>query len=302
MKFIIAGASGFIGRNLCAHLVNEHQVVALTRKPEKKRALLPPEVTCKKWITNDPSPWLDDLKNADVLINLIGENLAAGLWTKKFKQKLRNSRIDAVKTIAQALEQTSNQSLTYIQASAVGYYGNVSEAVDETAPAGNDFLARLVADWENAAQPIVQSGIRTIFARFGLVLGSHGGALPKLVLPFRLFVGGPLGSGLQGFPYIHIYDVVQGLLFLINHTPNSGVFNFVAPQTINQKTFCKALAKTLRRPCWLPAPSFLLKLFLGEMAEVALLSGQVVIPRALQKAGYEFYFKDIQKTLDSLLK
>lgn len=302
MKIIITGASGFIGRYLVRFFAEKNfTITALSRNPQKLQSLVPASTLCLPWQNLDPSPWLRQLNEPAVIINLIGENIAGHLWTRRYKQSLRQSRLDSVKTIVQALEQSRSKEHVLIQASAVGYYGNKLQEVDESSPPGNDFLARLVVDWEQASQQAENWTARRIITRFGVVLGAQGGALPKMLLPFKLFLGGPLGSGKQGFPWIHIADVAQAMLFFIEHEAINGVFNLVAPQMIAQKEFCKTLGKVLKRPCWLPVPAPLLKIFLGEMARLALLSGQFVKPGHLLKAGYRFKFPEIETTLKNIL-
>lgn len=302
MKIIITGASGFIGRYLIRFFTDlKFKVVALSRQPQKLQTSVPSSVSCLPWKNLDPLPWINQLNEPSVIINLIGENIAGQLWTKAYKEKLRKSRIDSVSTIKMALEEApGKQAHVLVQASAVGYYGNTSQVVDETAAVGNDFFANLVVEWEKASEEVEALGTRRIVCRLGVVLG-HGGALQKMLLPFRLFLGGPFGSGRQGFPWIHIDDVAQTMLFLIERPDLSGAFNFVAPQLVNQKEFCRTLGQVLRRPCWLPVPAPVLKLFLGEMARVALLSGQFVRPRRLLEAGYEFRFSELKQALEDIL-
>lgn len=302
MKIIITGATGFLGRYL-VHFFSkkEHSVIALSRTPEKAEQIFPSEVRCLRWQNLDPQDWLKELNEPAVIINLIGENIAGQFWTKAYKEKLRKSRFESVETIKIALEKApKNLPHVLIQASAVGYYGNTTQVVDENAAPGNDFLADLVVDWEKASEKVENLGVRRVVCRFGVVLG-RGGALQKMLLPFKLFLGGPLGGGKQGFPWIHIEDVAQAMLFLMERSELSGVFNFVAPQLVTQKEFSKTLGKVLGRPSWLPAPAPVLKLFLGEMARVALLSGQLVQPKRLLEAGFKFRFPELKPALANIL-
>ncbi len=303
MKVLITGATGFIGRYLVPFFLKQgYSVVALSRLPQKARQLFPAEVTCLRWINKDPQDWLHLLHEPVIIINLIGENIAGRYWTKKYKRQLVESRLNATATILMAIQQLKKDvPHIWIQASAVGYYGNTQQVVDESAPAGKDFLADLVVNWEKGSEGASLYGVRRAVARLGVVLGPNGGALQKMLLPFKLFLGGPLGSGQQGFPWIHINDVARAMLFLIEHSEQSGVFNFVAPQTVTQKEFCRTLAKVLKRPCWLPAPAPVLKLLLGEMARVALLKGQFVQPKRLLQAGFSFQFPKLQPALEEIL-
>ena len=302
MKIIITGASGFIGRNLVRFFIEKNfTVVALSRNPQKLQGLVSVPTVCLPWKNLDPSPWMVHLNEPAIIINLIGENIAGRLWSKRYKQRLRQSRLDSVQTIVQALEQSRCKEHVLIQASAVGYYGHTTRPVDENAAPGSDFLAKLVVDWEQAVQAAKDSVARYIIMRFGVILGPDGGALPKMLLPFKLFLGGPLGSGEQGFAWLHILDLAGALLFLIEHHELSGVFNFVAPQMVTQKEFCQTLAKVLRRPCRLPAPAPILKLLLGDMARTALLSGQFVQPKQLIEAGFQFQYPDLEAALKNIL-
>ncbi len=303
MKIIIAGASGFIGRHLVNRMLRERfDVIALSRNPERKRSVFPPDVKCLLWKTGDSSPWQDQLKEPAVIINLIGENLAARYWTKSFKKRLLSSRVESVETILQAIERAPTKGHTLIQASAIGYYGNTAAPVDEQSLPGNDFLARLVVQWEKSSDPAEDLGVRRIITRFGLVLGKDGGALPKMMIPFKLFLGGPVGSGRQGVSWIHIKDVADAVLFLIKNKQLKGIFNLTAPRPALQKEFSRALGKALKRPSWLPVPGFLPGLVLGEMAKATVLSGQFAQPRALLKAGYSFRFEDLYSALKDILR
>ncbi|NOX90736.1 MAG: TIGR01777 family protein [Calditrichaeota bacterium] len=303
MKIIIAGASGFIGRHLVNRMLRERfDVIALSRNPERKRSVFPPDVKCLLWKAGDSSPWQDQLNEPAVIINLIGENLAARYWTKSYKKLLLSSRIESVETILQAIERVPTKGHTLIQASAVGYYGNTAATVDEQSPPGNDFLARLVVQWEKSSDPAEDLSVRRIITRFGLVLGKDGGALPKMMIPFKLFLGGPVGSGRQGVSWIHIKDVAEAVLFLIKNERLKGVFNLTAPQPTPQKEFSRVLGKALKRPSWLPVPGFLPGLVLGEMAKATVLSGQFAEPKALLKAGYSFRFEDLYSALKDILR
>ncbi len=303
MKIIITGATGFIGRHLVYYFSqNGHNVIALSRNPSKAQILFPSSVTCLQWKMNDPSSWQIHLKNAQAIVNLIGENIFGYLWTNSYKEKLIHSRIDSVRTILRAVHAISPTNFTFIQASAVGYYGNTKLYVDEQARMGNDFLARLSYDWERATDAVADFGVRRIITRFGIVLGKDGGALPRLKLIYRWFLGGTLGSGKQGISWIHIRDVQEGILFLLQNVNLSGVFNFVAPNAVSQKEFSQMLAKTLHRPIFIKTPAFVLKLLLGEMGKSLLLNGQYAKPTALQSSKYAFHFANLSTALQDLVK
>ena len=303
MKIIITGASGFIGRHL-VHYFDQmgHQVVALSRNPEKTQSQFHSGVTCLPFKMHDPSTWLDELADANVIINLIGENIMRHPWTRSYKKKLRNSRIDSVMTIFKALQDAKPQKITFIQASAVGYYGNTSIPVDEQAAPGNDFLARLTYDWERATDAIADLGVRRIITRFGAILGKDGGALAKLIPIYKGFLGGTIGSGEQSFSWMHIEDLQHAMAFIVEKEALRGVFNFVSPKPVSQKELNRTLAEVLRRPAFWRIPELPVKLLLGEMGKALILGGQYVKPAALLNAGFEFRFENLKDALNDLLR
>lgn len=280
MKIILTGGTGFIGRALSRRLLERgDEAVLLTRKQ------IP------------PSP--SSLEGIDAVINLAGEPIA-GRWTKEKKEKIRGSRIDTTRAITVALTKVRQKPKLLINASAVGYYGDTKEAaVDESSPTGCDFLAGVCHEWEEAAKEAEKEGVRVVRLRFGVVLEKDGGALKKMLPPFKLFVGGPIGSGNQWFPWIHRDDLIGAILFALENKTVSGPVNVVAPEQIRQKEFSKIIGKVLRRPSWLPVPSFVLKLLLGEMAEM-LLTGQKVIPKKLTETGFRFQFPDPESALKAI--
>ncbi|RLD12681.1 TIGR01777 family protein [candidate division KSB1 bacterium] len=303
MKIIITGASGFIGRHLAVFFSNRgYDVVALSRNPQTTQKLFDSRVKCLPFVMGDPAPWLSELQNTRILINLIGENIGTHLWTKAYRQRLRSSRVESVLTILKALEKVKPASLTYIQASAVGYYGNTALPVDEQGSMGADFLARLTYDWERATDAIAEMGIRRLILRFGVILGRTGGALPRLLMPYKFFLGGVMGSGRQGFSWMHIEDLERAMEFLINNEPLQGVFNFVAPNPVSQKELSQTIAALLHRPDFFRIPAWPLKFILGDMAEILLLGGQYVKPAALLSAGFEFKYPELRDALNSLLR
>ncbi len=303
MKIIITGASGFIGRHL-VHYFDQtgHRVVALSRNPEKAQSQFHSGVTCLPFKMHDPSTWLDELTDADALINLIGENIMSRRWTNSYKKKLRQSRIDSVRTIFKALQATRPQKITLIQASAVGYYGNTSMPVDEQAAAGSDFLARLTYDWERATEAIAELGVRRIITRFGVILGKDGGALARLIPIYKGFLGGTIGSGEQGFSWMHIEDLQRAMNFILQKETSEEVFNFVSPKPVSQKELNRTLAEVLKRPAFWRIPELPVKLLIGEMGKALILGGQYVQPAALLNAGFEFRFENMKDALIDLLR
>ncbi len=301
-KVIILGATGFIGRHLVhAFRAQNFHVVTLTRNPQKARRLFGPLVKCLPFMMHDPSNWAEELLVADALINLIGENISSHFWTASYREKLKRSRIESVQTVFKALQKINVKSVTYLQASAVGYYGNTQIPVDEQGRAGNDFLARLTADWEQASDPIAQLGNRRILMRFGLVLGRDGGAFPKMVKPYRWFLGAVLGNGKQGVSWMHIDDVVRAIHFLLKNTEAQEVFNFTSPNPVSQKEWHRTLARLLHRPSFLRIPAWLIRAALGEMGQSLFLNGQYALPAALTRHGFQFRFPQLETALQDVL-
>ncbi len=302
MKIIIAGATGFIGRHLVAFLNDSgYEIVALCRNPQAAKRQFSAEIKCVPFKMGDPSPWLGHLKTARALINLIGENISTHLWSKAYKAKIRRSRLEAVATFLNGIRQVQPNELTFMQASAVGYYGNSFLPVDEQGKVGEGFLARLTYEWERATEPFTRLGVRRILMRFGTILSDDGGALPKLILPYRFFAGAILGNGQQGFSWMHISDLKRAVRFLLENKHLEGVFNFVSPHPVSQKEFSKICAEILNRPVFLRIPAWGIKLMLGEMGQFLIIDGQYVQPTALINGRFEFKYPKIKAALENLL-
>lgn len=301
MKIVLAGGTGFIGRKLLpALLAEKHQVTLLTRNA-KKAGLANTLLRVVYW---DPSKedWKKEIDGADAVINLAGESIADKRWTSARKEALAKSRLESTRAIVGAMASASKKPQVFVNASAVGYYGSVPEGnVDENHPAGNDFLAGLCREWELEASNAQALGIRTVLLRTGIVLEKDGGALKKMILPFKIFAGGPLGSGRQWFPWIHRDDVVGAILFALKNPALQGPVNLAAPESVTTKDFCSALGRALGRPSWAPVPAFVLKIALGEMSGM-LLTGQKAVPSALQKSGYSFLHPRLDEALRSIVK
>ncbi|MBI2083658.1 MAG: TIGR01777 family protein [Deltaproteobacteria bacterium] len=279
MKILLTGGTGFIGRPLLKKLLEKgHEVTLLTRQQ----------------IPNFACP-----DGTDAIINLAGETIAER-WTKEKKEKIRRSRVDTTRAIITAIGKTSQKPRLLINASAVGYYGDTKEVpVDESSPRGYDFLAEVCREWEETAQEAEKDNVRVVRLRCGVVLGKDGGALQKMLPPFKFFVGGPIGSGNQWFPWIHREDVIHAIFFALENEKLSGAVNVTSPEPIRQKEFAKILGKVLGRPSSLPVPSFVLKLLLGEMSEM-LLTGQRVVPKKLTEAGFQFQYPDLESALKAI--
>ena len=246
------------------------------------------------------------VEGADAIVNLAGENIAGEhffpkRWTGKRKQLILQSRLEAGHAITNAVQLASKKPSVVIQSSAIGYYGPLGvEAVDEKAPPGNDFLAMTCVTWEASTAEVEKLGIRRVVIRTGVVLSAKGGALSRLMLPFKFYVGGPLGSGQQVYSWIHIADQVGAIRFLIENPTAHGVFNLTAPYPLTNAAFARTLGKILNRPSFLPVPSFVFKLLFGEVATVVL-DGQRVLPKRLQEMGYPFNYVQAGEAVRDLL-
>jgi uncharacterized protein (TIGR01777 family) len=303
MIVIITGATGFIGRALCRELVETgHEVIALSRNANKARELLGDKVTNVQWDGKSSLGWASYTEGAGAIVNLAGESISSGRWTQAKKNGILQSRLDAGKAVVETVSQAKAKPKVVIQASGIGYYGSRSdELVDESSSPGKGFLAHVAQKWEASTEMVESMGVRQVVIRTGVVLGKDGGALPRLLTPFRLFLGGPLGSGRQYFPWIHLQDEVKAIRFLIGQENLRGAFNLAAPESLTQKEFCRILGQVLKRPSWFPVPGFALRMIFGEMAGEVLLAGQRAVPKKLLDAGFEFSCPAAESALKDIL-
>lgn len=299
MKIIIAGATGFIGAVLVERLSHQgHSLRLLSRKLPRANSK-----ASQQWLVWQPGKsgeWEQSIDGADGVINLAGEPIAAKRWSKAQKVKLRSSRIDSTQALVDAIGKAKVKPEFFLSASAVGYYGGSGDEIltEESAP-GDDFLANLCSEWEALARRAEALGVRVVLLRTGIVLGKGQGALKKMVPPFKMCAGGPLGSGQQWMPWIHIDDEVGLISFLMERAEARGAFNLTAPNPVTMNDFSQALGKVLKRPAWASVPAFVLELMLGEMAEM-LLNGQRALPQAALNLGYRFKYPRIAEALASL--
>jgi uncharacterized protein (TIGR01777 family) len=300
-RVLIAGGTGLIGRALAAELVAAgHEVVVLSRNPQGAQGL-PPRVRVERWDGRTAQGWGGLADGARAIINLAGENLAGGRWTAGRKHRIRRSRLDAGQAVVEAVRAAGQKPAVVVQASGIGYYGpHGDEEVTEDFPPGSDFLGRLAVEWEASTAPVEGMGVRRVVIRTGVVLSREGGALPRLVLPFRFFLGGPLGGGRQWVPWIHIADEAQAIRFLLENEAARGPYNLTAPHPVTNRELARALGRVLRRPAWLPVPAPALRLLLGEMSTV-LLTGQRATPKRLLEEGFVFQFPRVESALKNLL-
>jgi uncharacterized protein (TIGR01777 family) len=303
MRVVITGGTGLIGTALTKALLERGDTVILvTRQPAAAQQAWEGRVETRLWNGRDPGPWVMSVDGADAVVNLAGESVAGGRWSAERKLALLKSRIDSTRAVVKALEAATNRPIAFVNASAVGYYGASPQGpCPEDAPPGSDFLAALCAQWEREAAAAEKLGVRTVMARFGVVLAKEGGALGKMLTPFKLGLGGPLGSGRQPFAWVHSADAVGAILKAIDDVELAGPVNVVAPATATNAQFTKALGKALCRPAFLPAPAFALRLALGEMSAL-LLDGQRAIPKKLLTRGYEFRQPTLDGALAALVK
>ena len=302
MKVVITGGTGFIGTALTSVLLERGDKVTLvTRSPVVAQQSWDGRIEARLWNGRDPGPWVMAVNGADAVINLAGESVAGGRWSAARKLELIKSRIDSTRAVVKALEAATERPPVLVCASAVGYYGaNPKGDCPESAAQGSDFLAALCGQWEREAAAADKLEVRVVMARIGVVLGKTGGALAKMLTPFKLGLGGPLGSGRQPFPWIHLDDAVGAILRSIDDVKLAGPVNVVAPEAATNAKFTKALGRALHRPAFLPAPAFALRLALGEMSTL-LLDGQKAIPKRLLDAGYVFKHPSVEGALASLL-
>jgi uncharacterized protein len=305
MRIVVAGGSGFLGRSLVRHLAADgHRVQILTRRavrPGASESASPVELV--HWIPDGHiGPWASVCRGTDAIVNLAGESIGEGRWSTARKAQLIASRLQPTRSLVAFIEQTDPRPLVLISSSAVGYYGDRGdEELTESAGRGTDFLAELCHEWEMAALSVRSAATRVVAVRTGVVLDPAVGALPKMLLPFRLFAGGPFGSGQQYVSWIHRDDWVSLVRWVVATPGIDGPLNATAPYSVTNAEFAHALGRALHRPAVLPAPAFALRLLLGEMAEALLLSGQRVLPHRALELGFRFAFERLDAALADLL-
>ncbi|MBX3013587.1 MAG: TIGR01777 family oxidoreductase [Caldilineaceae bacterium] len=303
MRILITGGTGLIGKALCPLLLADgHLVTILSRDPDESRGM-PKGVRIEKWDGETTAGWGHLVNGTEAIINLAGAGIADQRWSASRKKLIRESRIHAGLAIQQAIQQAKQKPTILIQASAVGYYGTHADdrLITETAPPGTDFLAKVCFDWEMSTAPVERMGIRRPIIRTGIVLSKAGGALPKMMLPFKFLAGGPLGNGKQWMPWIHITDTARAIKFLLD-TPNAtGPFNLAAPNPLTNAQFSEILGATMRRPAFIPTPSIALQAALGEMSTMVI-DGQRVVPQKLEALGFAFSYPSAREALGQLLQ
>jgi|TARA_B110000495_G_C23022015_1_gene606500 uncharacterized protein (TIGR01777 family) len=306
-SYLISGATGFVGTNFLLNLTGEDQFRVLSRN-SAKAAKQCKALDCQanflgavEWDpeSGDPPPQAFD--TIDTLVNFSGESVAAGRWTESKKKRIYDSRVKGTQNLTNFLLQGPHNVKMFMSCSAVGYYGfpGDDELTELSAP-GSDFLSTVVQAWEAPLTELEHTDIRVVTTRLGVPLGLNGGALPQMVRPFKMFVGGRIGSGKQWVPWIHINDCIAALAFLIDDISCSGIYNIVAPQPATNNQITEAIAKSIKRPAMFPVPAFVLNILLGEFAEV-LLNSQKVVPQRLTEASFKFTHNTIDTAVSNLL-
>ena len=299
MKIFITGGSGFVGTNLSFYMLEKgHSVIAVGTSPAHK-VIRHDNFHYISADTTTKGTWQDALKHVDAVINLAGKNILKR-WSNNYKNQIYNSRILTTRNLVEALPE--KKEIILCSTSAAGYYGDrADEILKESALPGYDFLAKVCMDWEKEAFQAESKGIRVAVMRFGVVLGKNGGALAKMVPAFKFFAGGPLGSGLQWFTWIHMDDLIASIIFILENPDVKGPLNFCSPNPLRNRDFAKTLGNVLNRPSFMKAPSGIIRLMMGEMGK-SLMSSQRAIPDKLLKHGFKFQYPDINNALYNLVR
>lgn len=298
MRIVIAGGSGFVGTRLTEVLINEgHEIIILTRKDLKNEA----HITYVQWLQKGAVPE-QEIGEVDAFINLAGVSINDGRWTANHQKQIYESRMTATDELLRIISVLPTKPKVLINASAIGIYPASETAVytENSTEVADDFLAKTVHDWEQKAATVENDDVRAVFVRFGVVLGKDEGALPLMVLPYKLFAGGTVGSGEQWLSWVHVEDVARAIYFAITNENISGPVNVTSPFPKRMKYFGRTIGAVTRRPHWLPVPSFAMKLALGEKSALVL-TGQHVLPEVLTANGFEFSFASLECALKDLL-
>jgi uncharacterized protein (TIGR01777 family) len=297
MKIAITGATGFVGSRLVVKLLDRSDdILILTRNPDKARRMYPksiyPKIEIIPYIATESGDWQKEISGCDAVINLAGEPIS--------ERWIVASRQIGTEKIVEAITLAAQKPKVLINSSAIGYYGTSETAsFDENSPPGGDFLADVCKKWETAAQKVKDYGTRLVILRTGIVL-DNGGALGKMIPPFKLFAGGPIGSGRQWFSWIHRDDLINLIIYCLDRPEISGTFNATAPNPVRMKEFCQILGEVMNRPSWLPVPDFALEILLGEGAKIVL-EGQEVLPKATQAIGFDYRYPNLEAALEEIV-
>lgn len=307
MRIIITGGTGLIGSKLAQRLAAaNYDIIILSRNPDKTTGL-PAGVKAVKWDSQTAEGWGHLADGAKAIVNLAGASIAGdgfipSRWTDKRKKLILDSRVKAGQAVVEAVNAAATKPELVVQSSAVGYYGpHGDETLSEATGPGQDFLAQVCQAWEKSVQPVVQQEVRLVVIRTGVVLSTQGGAFPLLLLPHKLFAGGPMGSGKQYLPWIHLEDEVRAIQFLIENSQAQGVYNLCVPEPVTNRQMSRAIGQAIRRPSFLPVPGFALKLLLGEAASLVL-DSQRQVPQRLVQSGFTFNHPDLLPAIRHLVQ
>ena len=302
-RVVVTGATGLIGKQVCKQLIERgYELVVFTRSPDVARRSIPGAASYVQWTAAENGPWTSAIDGVYGVINLAGASLFGKRWTEEYKREIRESRTLSTRGLVNAILAATNKPAVFVSGSAVGYYGfHGAEPLDESAPAGSDFLARVCVDWENEALRAETVDVRTVMMRTGVVLAKDEGALPLMLLPFKMLSGGPVGSGNQWLSWIHIEDIVGLILLALENEGVRGALNGTAPEAMTNRDFSAALGRSYGTPSWLQVPGFAIKAVVGELGDM-ILEGQRVVPRKSQELGYTFRFPTVAAALGDVLK
>ena len=305
MKIAISGATGFVGSRLVERLHTEgHRILVLTRNPTFAQKVFPspafPNLEIIAYTPSVSGTWQDSIAGCDSVVNLAGEPIAEGRWTPERKQEILNTRKLGTQKIVEAIAKANPHPTVLVNTSAIGYYGTSETAsFDEDSASGNDFLSQVCREWEAEATKVKDTNVRLVILRFGIVLG-NGGALGKMITPFKLFAGGPIGSGQQWFSWIHLDDIVSLIIQALTKPTMEGVYNATAPQPVRMNDLSTTMGNVMNRPSWLPVPGFAIEAILGDGAKVVL-EGQKVLPKRTLESGFEYQYPNLQSALTQIL-
>lgn len=302
-KIVITGATGTIGQRLVEELITRgDEIIVFTRNPEKAKKKLADGINIVKWDYSKPDECKDHLDGIDAVVHLAGVNLSSKRWDEEFKKLAHDSRVISTRNLIEAIKSVDKKPKAFICSSAVGYYGDrYDEILDEESPPADDYMANLCRDWEAEAAKVETLGVRRVSLRTAPVFIKGEGVLKELTLPFKLFVGGPLGNGRQWFPWIHIDDIVELYKFAIDNEDLQGAVNAASPGIVRMNEFANVFGKVLNRPSFFKIPKSAMKIVAGELADYAVMSQRVSVEKFLN-AGFKFKFEDLEEALRDILK
>ncbi|MEN6333295.1 MAG: TIGR01777 family oxidoreductase [Phycisphaerales bacterium] len=302
-RIVISGATGFIGRALCRSLCDDYEIVALSRDAKRAASVLGEHARVLEWDVRTASLWAAQVEGAHAIVNLAGENLAQGRWSQAKRDSIMQSRSNGASAIVDAIAGARNKPSVVIQGSAVGYYGSRGdEILTEASPPGMTFLADVCRRAESIAARVEKHGVRHVSIRSGIVLGRRGGALPRLMAPFRIFLGGYVGNGRQWVSWIGLDDEIRAIRLLLENPSLRGGFNLTSPHPATLKQFVRTLGQVLHRPAWTRVPAFAARLALGQMVDETVLASQRVIPKRLMEAGFKFTHSELETALAAIIQ